>query len=175
MNAGVKLVSVVVQAYNSSDTIIRTLESVKAQTYPNIELIVTDDASKDDTVEVVSKWMAENQNVFADMKLVTTDINTGIPGSNNRALKKVSGEYAEFLGADDCMMPDAIQQYTIFCENNPAVIPISKVALFWDGACDTESVQRYCERCYRYAILDRRQQYQKLLVQNWIVAPAAAF
>lgn len=175
MNTGIKLVSVVVQAYNSSDTIIQTLESVKAQTYPSIELIVTDDHSKDDTIEVVSKWMAENQNVFMDMKLVTTDTNTGIPGSNNRALKKVLGEYVEFLAADDCMMPDAIQQYTNFCENNPEMIPISKVSLFWDGECDVESVQRYCEMCYEYARLDRRQQYQKLLVQNWIVAPAAAF
>jgi len=175
MNTGIKLVSVVVQAYNSSDTIIQTLESVKTQTYPNIELIVTDDHSEDNTIEVTSKWMIDNQNVFADMKLVTTDVNTGIPGSNNRALRKVSGEYVEFLAADDCMMPDAIQQYTNFCENNSEVIPISKVALFWDGVCDADPVQRYCERCYEYARLDRRQQYQKLLVQNWIVAPAAAF
>lgn len=175
MNKDVTLVSVVVQAYNSSDTIIQTLESVKAQTYPSIELIVTDDHSKDDTIEVASKWMIENQDVFVDMKLVTSDINTGIPGSNNRALKKVSGEYVEFLAADDCMMPNAIQQYMNFCENNPELIPISKVVLFWDGECDAEPVQRYCERCYEYARLDRERQYQKLLVQNWIVAPAAAF
>ena len=46
-----KLVSVVVQAYNSADTIVRTLESVKAQDYEKIELIVTDDKSTDQTIE----------------------------------------------------------------------------------------------------------------------------
>lgn len=175
MNGNAKLVSVVVQAYNSSGTITQTLDSVKAQTYPNIELIITDDKSRDNTIEVASKWMEANRGVLADMKLVTAKVNTGIPGSNNRALRHVSGEYVEFLAADDCMMPDAIQQYVDFCENNPDVIPISKVELLPDGECDTAPVQRYCDRCYAYAMLDRKQQYQKLLMQNWIVAPAAAF
>ena len=51
-----KLVSVVVQAYNSADTIVRTLESVKAQDYEKIELIVTDDKSTDQTIEEVAAW-----------------------------------------------------------------------------------------------------------------------
>lgn len=59
-----KLVSVVVQAYNSADTITRTLESVKAQDYQNIELIVTDDKSADHTIEVVTAWIEENQERF---------------------------------------------------------------------------------------------------------------
>ena len=52
-----KLVSVVVLAYRSADTIIETLESIKKQTYPKIELIVTDDCSPDNTVEVVENWI----------------------------------------------------------------------------------------------------------------------
>ena len=51
MGAEVKMVSVVVQAYNSSDTIVYTLESIKAQTYPCIELIISDDLSTDNTLE----------------------------------------------------------------------------------------------------------------------------
>lgn len=56
-----KLVSVVVQAYNSADTIVRTLESVKAQDYEKIELIVTDDKSTDQTIEEVAAWLEKNQ------------------------------------------------------------------------------------------------------------------
>lgn len=48
-----KLVSVIVLAYRSAETIIETLDSIKNQTYPNIELIVTDDCSPDNTVQVV--------------------------------------------------------------------------------------------------------------------------
>lgn len=172
----IKLVSVVVQAYHSSGTVIRTLESIKAQDYPRIELIVTDDASKDDTVAVARKWMEENKDAFVRTRLITSDVNTGIPGSNNRALKHVQGEYAEFLAADDFMMPDAVSVYVAYCEKHPGVIPVARVRLFSDDVgCDFTSVEKYCENCYAFAAQRRKEQYRQLLVQNRIVAPAAAF
>ena len=67
------LVSVNVVTYNSSKTVLETLESIKSQTYERLELIVTDDHSKDDTVQVCQKWIAENQNRFVRAKLVTSD------------------------------------------------------------------------------------------------------
>ena len=48
-----KLVSVIVLSYRSAETIVETLDSIKSQTYPNIELIITDDCSPDNTVQVV--------------------------------------------------------------------------------------------------------------------------
>lgn len=175
METNVKLVSMIIQAYNSSNTVVRTLESIKAQTYPCIELIITDDKSKDNTLEIVSEWMKKNQNILYDMKLVTSGVNTGIAGSNNRALGKAAGEYIGFLAADDCMMPDAVQRYVDFCEKNKGVIPIAKVKLFSEEKCDFTAVQKYCDRCYEYAELGRMQQYRNLLVQNWVVSPAASF
>ncbi|MDE7184231.1 MAG: glycosyltransferase, partial [Lachnospiraceae bacterium] len=171
-----KLVSVVVQAYNSADTIIRTLESVKAQDYQKIELIVTDDKSTDHTIEVVAAWIEKNQERFYKAQLVTTEVNTGIPGSNNRALRHVTGAYVEFLAADDCMSPDAVSAYVTYCEAHPNTIPIARVKLFSDDAdCDFSSVAAYCERCYEFALLSQKNQYRQLLIQNRIVAPAAAF
>lgn len=171
-----ELVSVVVQAYNSAETIERTLDSVKAQTYPNIELIITDDKSKDNTIDVSAKWLKENKLSFTNTKLVTTDINTGIPGSNNRALKYVTGEYVEFLAADDYMSPDAISKYVDFCEKSHNKVPISRVKLFSDdNDCDFSLVEKYCEKCYAFAIKSREEQYRQMLIQNRIVAPAAAF
>jgi alpha-1,3-rhamnosyltransferase len=171
-----KLVSVIVQAYNSAKTIVHTLDSVKLQTYPNIELIVTDDKSSDNTIEVVKNWINNNENKFIDIKIVTSSVNTGIPGSNNRALMAAKGEYVEFLAADDYMAPNAIEQYVKFCEENKCVIPISKVKLFTDDeSCDFASVEKYCENCYEFAKLNRREQYRKLLIKNMIIAPAAAF
>lgn len=170
-----KLVSMVVQTYNSADTVERTLDSIKAQTYPNIELIVTDDKSKDSTLAVVTAWMKQNKSSFAGVKLVTAKVNTGLPGSNNRALKKAAGDYIGFLAADDCMTPDAVQEYVHFCEKNPNVVPISRVELFSDEGCDFTSVQNYCDRCYEFAALGRKEQFRQLLVQNKIVSPAASF
>ena len=55
-----QLVSVVVITYNSSQTVVETLDSIKTQTYQNIELIVSDDCSSDNTVEVVQNGIDEN-------------------------------------------------------------------------------------------------------------------
>ena len=171
-----KLVSVVVQAYNSAATITETLESVKAQDYQNIELIVTDDLSKDNTIEVVAAWLEQNESRFHQTQLVTTKVNTGIPGSNNRALRHVTGQYVEFLAADDRMSVDAISAYVSYCEAHPNTIPISRVRLFSEDAdCDLSAVAAYCARCYEFAALSQREQYRQLLIQNRIVAPAAAF
>lgn len=170
-----KLVSVVVQAYNSADTICDTLESIKAQTYPNIELIISDDKSKDNTVEVAKAWIEKNESAFVSMKLITTEQNTGIPGNNNRALKQVTGEYVEFLAADDYMVPEAIAEYVDFCERNSKTVPIARVRLFSDDPCDFTSVQKYCDKCYEFAKLEYKEQYKQLLMQNMVVAPAAAF
>ena len=55
------LVSIIVMTYNSEKYILETLESVRAQTYKNIELLVTDDCSIDNTVELVNVWIQENK------------------------------------------------------------------------------------------------------------------
>ena len=59
-----KLISVCVDTYNAVDTVIETLESVKRQTYDNIELVITDDGSKDGTVDLCEKWIKENCGYF---------------------------------------------------------------------------------------------------------------
>lgn len=170
-----KLVSVVVLSYRSSETMIQTLDSIKNQTYRNIELIITDDCSPDNSVEVAKKWIDENEGSLTSIKLVTTEKNTGLPGNINRALKQVTGEYIKLIAADDYMIEDAIAEYVDFCEQNPKAIPIAKVHLFADEETDFTEVQNYCDRCYEFAQKDYREQYKMLLMQNRIVAPSGSF
>ena len=54
------LVSICVITYNSSKTVVETLESIKNQSYSNIELVVSDDCSPDNTVELVQQWLEKN-------------------------------------------------------------------------------------------------------------------
>lgn len=178
--AGVKLVSVIVLAYRSAETIVQTLDSIKNQTYKNIELIITDDCSPDDTVECVRGWMADNTGALSKMQLVTARQNTGIPGNINRALKAAQGDYVKLIAADDYMTRDAISEYVKFCEKNPKMIPIAKVHLFSDEKegkkADFSSIEKYCNRCYEFASqTDYKKQYRMLLKQNCIVAPSGSF
>ena len=72
------LVSVVVVTYNDSAFIIETLESIKKQTYSNIELIVSDDGSNDDTVKLVKEWVRFNSYSFVSCKVMEVTNNSSL-------------------------------------------------------------------------------------------------
>jgi alpha-1,3-rhamnosyltransferase len=115
------LVSVIIVAYNSSQFIIETLESVSKQTWEEIELIITDDCSGDDTVEVSRNWLSEKGQRFVSTEILTTNKNTGISTNANRGLKAASGEWIKFLGADDTLRPKCIQDNMLFVKEHPGV------------------------------------------------------
>lgn len=175
-----KLVSVIVLAYRSAETIVQTLDSIKKQTYGNIEMIIADDCSPDNTVETARQWAADNKGELSRIELVTSSQNTGIPGNINRALSIAAGDYVKLIAADDYMTKDAISEYVKFCEKNPKAIPISKVHLFVDAKqgemVDLAPIENYCSRCYEFASeSDYKKQYRMLLKQNCIAAPAGSF
>ena len=122
------LVSICVITYNSSEFIIETLESVKKQTYQNIELIVSDDCSTDDTVVICQSWIKKNVDRFISVSLLTTPVNTGISINCNRAYKAASGEWIKGLAGDDCLHLYCIEYYMDFIKNHPeATIGYSKM------------------------------------------------
>src|SRR5450759_2313112 len=97
------LVSIIVVTYNSSKYVLETLESAKAQTYQNIELVVSDDCSTDDTVEICRKWIEENNDRFVRTTLVTSPENKGIPANCNRGIKASKGEWIKLIAGDDLL------------------------------------------------------------------------
>lgn len=99
------LVSIIVITYNSAKYVLETLESAKAQTYQNIELIITDDASQDDTVEICKEWLKENKELFVKTELVTVQKNTGISPNCNRGLKLSNGKWLKFIAGDEVIIP----------------------------------------------------------------------
>lgn len=113
MNGGIdmnKLVSICVISYNSSKTIINTLESIKKQTYSPIELIISDDGSQDNTIEVVKNWLEDNNSFFYNVEIITVDKNTGVTANVNRAIKKAQGEYIKDIAADDELESEYIEK-----------------------------------------------------------------
>ena len=104
------LVSVIVIAYNSSKYILETLESIKVQTYHNIELIVSDDKSTDNTVEICQKWIDENKHRFVRAILVSAKSNSGIPANLNRGVNISEGFWIKCIAGDDLLAEDCLTE-----------------------------------------------------------------
>jgi len=96
-------VSVVIPAHNAASFIAETLSSVAAQTYRDWEVVVADDASTDQTVEIVESFGEA-------VHLVRNEVNQGPAGARNRALRATAGELVAFLDADDLLLPAYLER-----------------------------------------------------------------
>ena len=117
----IPLVSVIIATYNSLPFVIETLESVSNQTWKELELIITDDCSIDNTVEVSSKWLNENRKRFFSAKIITSEKNTGVSANANRGLYAAKGDWIKFLGADDALKPNCIEVNMLWIASHPEV------------------------------------------------------
>lgn len=98
MTASLPLVSAIIPAYNCADTIADAIASVRAQTWPRIEIVICDDGSTDDTARVIA-------NVAPDAVYVRQE-NAGPSAARNTAAAAASGEYLATLDADDYWLPE---------------------------------------------------------------------
>lgn len=113
-----KLVSICVLSFNSSETILETLESIFNQTYKNIELIIADDSSTDKTIEISKDWLTKKGNRFKRYQVITVKKNSGVPANCNRAIKASSGDWIKIIAADDCLLPDCIKDNINYITKN---------------------------------------------------------
>jgi len=104
------LVSIIVITYNSAKYVLETLESAKAQTYQNIELIVSDDCSTDNTIEICYEWIEENKDRFIRTKLITFEKNTGVAPNCNRGVCASNGEWVKLIAGDDILLLHSIEK-----------------------------------------------------------------
>ncbi|MBU2541424.1 MAG: glycosyltransferase family 2 protein [Candidatus Omnitrophica bacterium] len=110
------LISVIIITYNRSFVIKRAIESVLKQTYKDLEIILIDDASSDNTHEIISSITDDR------VKLVRHDKNKGVAVSRNTGLKNSKGEFITFLDDDDEWLPEKLQtQLDLFKKLNSDV------------------------------------------------------
>lgn len=112
------LVSVLIPAYNHENYIQETIESIINQTYPNIELIILDDGSKDKTWEKITELKPKCENRFVKIHFETKQ-NEGTCITLNKLLKLSSGEFVYIIASDDLAKPQAIEEEVKFLQDNP--------------------------------------------------------
>lgn len=107
------LVSVCIGAYNRARYIRETLDSVFAQTYPHLEVIVVDDASTDGTADIVASYGSR-------VRLIRRDRNSGMcPITRNQAARAATGDYVAFLDSDDAWYPQKLEKQVALLEARP--------------------------------------------------------
>ncbi|MEG1543980.1 MAG: glycosyltransferase, partial [Tannerellaceae bacterium] len=164
------LVSIVVITYNSSKYVLETLESAKAQTYQNIELIVTDDCSTDNTVEICREWIDSNKDRFVRTELITVQQNTGVSPNCNRGYRAAQGEWIKGIAGDDILLSNCIDDYVCFAKENTSAWICHSDAIIFNN---TNSSHLFCQHLKVFTSKESTalQQYNFLAVNCSIIAP----
>ena len=113
------LITLVVNCYNRADMVRTALDSVWKQTYRPIELIIVDDESQDNTMEVVEQWRSEHPDTN-DFTSIAKTFPNGKPSlSRNRGLALAHGDYIQFVDDDDWIYPNAVQAKVDYIKTHP--------------------------------------------------------
>ena len=115
------LVSAIVLSYNQARYVVECLEGIKAQNYPNLELIINDDASRDDSVAVIQGWLSQNNMPCCFLK---NETNLGICRSVNNAMKQAHGKYISGIAADDVWLPGKLRTQVDMLEKLPEKVGV---------------------------------------------------
>lgn len=170
-----ELVSVVVICYNAETTIIETLESVKNQTYSNIELVVSDDCSKDNTVDIASEWIEKNKSRFSHTKLLESKKNKGVVANCNRGISAASGTYIQVVAGDDRLVQEAVEEKYYFAKEKQLPIVLCKVKPFGKNSVKVHVMRQYFANVYAILQMDKKEQLHKNLMRNYIPGTMCIF
>lgn len=106
-------VSVIIPAYNAAGCVRRAVDSVLAQSFRDFELLVVDDGSSDDTLEVLA--------AYGDRLRPLAQANGGPAAARNHGLRQARGEYVAFLDADDHWRPDKLARQVQLLDARPEI------------------------------------------------------
>ncbi|MFT8318510.1 MAG: glycosyltransferase family 2 protein [Sporolactobacillus sp.] len=107
---GVPAISVITPCYNAAGTIRATIESVRAQSYPNWEMIIADDCSTDQSLLILQEEAAGDRRIHP----LAAEKNGGAAHARNRALHQARGRYVAFLDSDDRWKPEKLEKQLAF-------------------------------------------------------------
>lgn len=173
------LVTVGVATYNSSRFIIEALNSIYNQTYDNIELIISDDASSDETVKFVQDWLALNKTRFARFNVITVNKNTGTSFNLNRIIKEATGEWIKFIAGDDVLLPNCITDNISYISSHREVKWLFSKAIFYKNTiaedCIIESKTEMFKMYSDLNNIDADEQFKRNYIGNYFKAPTHFF
>lgn len=124
-----KKISVIMGIYNCAETLGEALDCIVKQSYTNWEVIMCDDCSEDNTVEVAERYVQKYPGKFI---MLRNDKNRGLNYTLNRCLKNAHGEYIARMDGDDLCAEDRFEKEVEVLEKNPQISIVSTDMLFFD-------------------------------------------
>ncbi|WP_397364225.1 glycosyltransferase family 2 protein [Olleya sp. R77988] len=115
------LVSIITPLYNSEAFIEATINSILSQTYTNWELLLIDDCSTDNTIEITQDFISQNPKI----KLLKNKTNSGAAISRNKGITEAKGHFVAFLDADDLWAPNKLEVQVNFMQTNNCDVSFS--------------------------------------------------
>ena len=121
--------SVIIPAYNSARFLGETLDALLTQTLRDVEIVVVDDGSTDETRDVVRAY----QKKTSAIRLIAQE-NAGVSAARNRGLGEATGDYVVFLDADDFYAPDTLEAFVTRAKETGADLVLGRLCNYTDGA-----------------------------------------
>ena len=109
-----ELVSIVVPVYNAEKFLKDTIQTVLEQTYPNWELLLVDDCSNDNSVDIIKEYVKDDKRI----RLLKNEKNSGAALTRNHGIKEAKGTYLCFLDADDLWEKEKLEKQLKFMKGN---------------------------------------------------------
>ena len=119
------LISIIVPIYNSEKYLAECIESITKQTYKNIELILINDGSADNSQEICEEYAKKDNRI-----IVINQSNSGVSASRNKGIEMAKGDYILFIDSDDIIDKRYVEILTIFNPNNKYSLNICKIEDF---------------------------------------------
>jgi len=149
-----ELVSIITPTYNSAKYIAQTIQSVQSQTYKNWEMILVDDCSSDNTVQIIQHFLEEDHRIH----LIQLNKNSGAGIARNTAITAAKGRYIAFLDSDDLWKPEKLTKQLDFMQRENVPFTFS----FYD--CIDEAGNLLCKRVEA----PRELSYRQLFFCNFV-------
>jgi glycosyltransferase involved in cell wall biosynthesis len=152
-----QLITVILPTYNCEKFINECIDSILTQTYPNFELLIIDDCSTDNTVNLIKQYKDER------IKLTVKEKNTGYTDSLNWGIENANGEYIARMDGDDVCLPTRFEEQVKVMIENPKV----SICGSWAKVLGTDGYIKVPET--------NEQVFKRFLFQNAIVHPSLMF
>lgn len=162
-----KLVSILIPVYNRENLIEETVQSALNQTYKNIEIIVVDNQSTDNTWEILQKLASKDERI----KIFQNERNIGPVRNWKRCIDEANGEYGKILWSDDLIAPQFLEKTVPYLENEDVGFVFTGTEIFINGT-DKKSSHYFIGETSLY----ESEQYVNgvLFDENYPVSPACA-